>query len=199
MRKHSKMHYDSVKSNMFICINMVTLHQGNKLNYLFLIFGEADFLYSVFKPVPVLKPSTPHTTWTGMTKRGVTGHTWARRILGIMLWLGMDARCIVYFIVWIIFTDKLLISEGKQYKGLIWRACHWQYWLGQCLVYLKARVVMFLPWVVITGDFTRFLPACKNTFGHGKNGKNTRTLKIRSKKMNISMLWTVHFLNVGRE
>ena len=28
---------------------------------------------------------------------------------------------------------------------------------------------MFLPWVVITGDFTKFLPAGKNTFGHGKN------------------------------
>ena len=35
----------------------------------------------------------------------------------------------------------------------------------------KHRVVRFLPWVVITGDFTRFLPAGKNTFGHGKNGK----------------------------
>ena len=34
--------------------------------------------------------------------------------------------------------------------------------------YKQARVVMFLPWVVITGDFTRFLPAGKNTFGHGK-------------------------------
>ena len=40
---------------------------------------------------------------------------------------------------------------------------------------IVCRVVMFLPWVVITGDFTRFLPAGKNTFGHGKNGKYYNT------------------------
>ena len=40
---------------------------------------------------------------------------------------------------------------------------------------------MFLPLVVITDDFTRFLPAGKNTFGHGKKLQNSN---IRIKDQN---------------
>ena len=34
---------------------------------------------------------------------------------------------------------------------------------------LCVRVVKFLPWGVITSDFTMILPAGKNTLVHGKN------------------------------
>ena len=36
------------------------------------------------------------------------------------------------------------------------------------IYHLQSRVVEFLPWGVITGDFTMILPAGKNTLVHGK-------------------------------
>ena len=50
---------------------------------------------------------------------------------------------------------------------------------------------MFLPWVVITEDFTRFLPAGKNTFGHGKNGKNSNTKNSDQNHMKMCMSFVI--------
>ena len=52
---------------------------------------------------------------------------------------------------------------------------------------------MFLPRVVITGDFTRFLPAGKNTFGHGKNGKNSNTRNKDQNRIKMCMLCVIIF------
>ena len=50
--------------------------------------------------------------------------------------------------------------------------------MSKTLVYYS-RVVKFLPWGVITGDFTMILPAGKNTLVHGK--------KWQKLNMNITM------------